>query len=107
MERVSFDLVFPVEHKGKTYDKLEIRRPKVKDLIAAERQPTETGREASLLSICADVPFEVVGEMDSGDYHAACARGGIGFFPASTPGDPSADESSSSTPGPAGDSTSS
>ena len=104
---VEVELVFPVEHDGRTYDKLSIRRPKVKDLIQAERQPGEVGRMSQLLAICSGVPFPVVGEMYTGDFYAACARSGLGFLSEDGPGDLSAGPSSSSTPGPAGDSPSS
>ena len=107
MDSVDFELVRPVEHDGKTYASFQIRRPKVKDLIQAERQPGETGREAALLGLCAGVPFVVIGEMDAGDYHAACARSGIGFLAPSGREDLSGEAFSSSTPGPAGDSTTS
>lgn len=102
-----FPLAVPVEHRGTTYTELAVRRPKVKDLIAAERQPGEIGREASLLSICAGVPFAMVGEMDVGDYRSIVERTGIGFLSLGGSGALSTAPSSSSTPGPTGDSESS
>ena len=100
----TFPLAHPVEHGGKTYTKITVRRAKVRDIIAAERQPGETAREAQLLAILADVPFGMVGDMDAGDYHSICARAGIGFLLGAFLAAPSGDSSSPSTPAPAGDS---
>ena len=101
--RQTFALVHPVEHQDKTYAELSVRRAKVKDLIAAERQPGEIGREAALLAICAGVDFAVVGEMDVSDYHSIVTRTGIDFLSQAGPAAAPGGASSSSTAGPAGD----
>lgn len=103
----TYPLTHPVEHKGKTYEALTPRRPKVKDLIKSEVQPTETGREAALLGILSDVPFSAIGEMDVTDYHSIVTRTGIDFLSVSGSAARPAGPSSSSTPGPTGGSTSS
>ena len=102
-----FPLAVPVEHKGTTHTELAVRRPKVKDLIAAERQPGEIAREAALLAICAGVPFTMVGEMDVADYRSIVVRTGIDFLAVGGGAELSAETSSSSTPGPTGASKSS
>ena len=104
MERVTITLSRPVEYQGRTVDTLQCRRPLVRDLIAAERQDGEIAREAALLALCANVDFALVALMDAADYHQAAAAAGVGFFGAAPTG---AEPSSSSTPGPAGGSTSS
>ena len=96
----------PKEVRDKTYTSLTLRRPLVRDLIAAERQPGKVAADAALLAICADVPFGDFGHLDAGDFRAIMDRAEEhGFFGA---GAPTPDDSSaSSTPGPAGDSPSS
>ena len=104
MERVTVTLSHPVEYQGKTVDTLQCRRPLVRDLIAAERQDGEIAREAALLARCADVDYAMIGLVDAADYHRAARAVGLDFFGAAPTG---AEPSSSSTPGPAGGSTSS
>ncbi len=97
----------PIEGKDGKITSLTVRRPLVKDLIASERQPTATGREAALLSICAGIPFGDVGKMDVADYHRAVVRSGVDFLSGIGPEASPGESSSRSTPGPAGDATSS
>ncbi len=100
-ETFSYTLVHPFSARGKSYTALTIRRPLVRDLIAAERQPGDVGGSAALIAACADVPFADLGHMDAADYRGilrdAKQRDFFG-------GDEmSASSSSPSTPGPAGD----
>ena len=93
------------EVRGKTYTSLTVRRPLVRDLIAAERQPGKVAGDAALLAILADVPFGDFGHLDAGDFRAMMNRAEeLGFFGGAPMPD---DSSASSTPGPAGDSPSS
>ena len=102
-----FTLQRPKTVKGKTYKALTVRRPLVRDLIAAERQPGETGRSAALMAICADIPFGDLGHLDGGDFRDLVAEADKrDFFGGSTPATPG-DSSSPSTEQPAGDSASS
>ena len=110
----TFTLARPVEVRGKTYSAITVRRPLVRDLIAAERQPGNTASDAALLAICAGVPFGDLGYFDAGDFRSLLIRAGdLGFFgggedeappPKTTP--PGA-SSGASTPGPGGGSKSS
>lgn len=100
-------LARPVEIRGRTYTTLTVRRPLVRDLIAAERQPGATASDAALLAICADVPFGDFGHLDAGDFRTMLERAGdLGFFgagPAAGPATaPPGASSSPSTPGPGG-----
>ena len=79
-----------------------MRRPLVRDLIAAERQQGEVAGDAALLAICADVPFADFGHLDAEDYRGLMREAvGHGFFGGS---ETSASSSSPSTPEPTGDS---
>ena len=78
---MAIPLAFPFEYKGATYTEFTVeRRAKAKDLIAAERQPTPSGREAALLASVSNVGFDVVGEMDLADYRSITARTGTDFL---------------------------
>lgn len=71
-----------VSVRNKTYTELTIRRPLVRDLIAAERQPGYIGSTAALLAVCADMPFADFGHVDAADYRAILVTGTThGFFP--------------------------
>ena len=79
-DRRTFSLAHPFTHRGKRYAELSVRRPKVKDIINAERQPGEIAREAALLAIIAGIDFAAVGEMDVSDYSSIVARAGVDFL---------------------------
>ena len=101
-ESFTHTLARPKEIRGKTLTSLTMRRPLVRDLIAAERQPGRVAENAALLAICSDVPFTDFGHLDAADYRAMMqAAEDRGFF---DDGGETPDVSSeSSTPGPAGD----
>ena len=81
MESFDFELEHPVTVREKSYTKLTIRRPLVRDLIAAERTPGALGSSAALVAICADVPFIDFGHFDGGDFAKILDRGTLaGFF---------------------------
>ena len=113
-DQVAVSLSRPIEVDGKTISSLTLRRPLVRDLIAAERQPGDIAQEAALLSLCAGIPFETIGRLDAADYRRIVHKAELGFTPNSAgPPDPSGAPgspaepcapSSSSTSGPAGDS---
>ena len=102
----NFVLLRPKEVRGKTIESLTVRRPLVKDLIAAERQPGKVAGDAALIAICANIPFGDFGHLDAGDFRAIMEIAeDRGFFGG---GGVTPDESlPSSTPGPVGDSPSS
>lgn len=105
---ITYPLEFPFEHKGKRYTEIRIlRRAKAKDLVAGDRQPGPTGREAALLAAVSDFDFATVAEMDALDFTTVCARAGLDFLLQSGPPAPSDAPSSSSIAGPDGGSQSS
>ena len=78
-------LARPVTIRNKEYVELTVRRPLVRDLIAAERQPGDVASSAALVAICADVPFADFGYFDAEDFRACLAKGELlGFFPPTT-----------------------
>ena len=84
-DTVSVSLTYPIEVDGRTVSSLTLRRPLVKDMIAAERQPGAIGQEAAMIAACSGVPFKAVGRLDASDYRAVTLRSELAF--ASTPDD--------------------
>ena len=105
-ETLVFTLERPITHQTRTYETLTLRRPLVRDLIAAERQPGETGQDAALVAACADVSLTVVGLIDAADFKRLQREAAplLADAASAAPGD---DSSSSSTAIPAGASPSS
>jgi len=111
-DTLTVTLTRPIEVDGKTVASLTLRRPLVKDLIAAERQPGEIGQDAYVLSACSGLPFEAVGRIDAGDYRRIMQESDLAFFsggagtqaPFAGPGsqEGSGEPSSSSTASPTG-----
>ena len=100
MNTVSVTLDHPIEINGATRSSLTLRRPLVRDLIAAERQPGEIAQEAALVSACADIPMEAVGRLDAADYRKIVSESDLGFFSdIAGPPDPSAAPGSEEEPG--------
>ena len=79
---VAITLDHPIEINGTTRTSLTLRRPLVRDLIAAERQPGDIAQEAALIAACADIPFEAAGRLDAADYSKIVSEAGLGFFSA-------------------------
>lgn len=101
----AYTLKRPVTIRNTSYSKLTLRRPLVRDLIAAERQPGDIAGSAALLAICSGVPFADFGYLDAEDYRALSKEcSSRGFFDDS---DSAAGSSPPSTPAPAGASASS
>lgn len=62
---VAIDLDFPVTVAGQEYKALTMRRPKVKDDLAAQREAKGEGeREAILFALLCGVPREIIHELD-------------------------------------------
>lgn len=100
---ITLPLKFPFEHKDRTVTEIRIvRRAKARDLVAADRQPGPTGREASLLAAVSDLDFAAISEMDALDFNEVCARAGVHFLSQSGAPALSVAPSSSSTAGPDG-----
>lgn len=64
----SYALDRPISHDGKKISTLTLRRPLVRDLIAAERQPGEVASSAALLAACAGIAFTTFALLDAADY---------------------------------------
>lgn len=63
------DLTWPVTVDGETVSSLAMRRPKVRDILAAERAvKSESEREVRILAALCDVPPAVIEDMDMADY---------------------------------------
>ena len=82
----SFSLTHPITVDGKRTSVLSLRRPLVRDLIAAERQPGDVGASAALLALCAGIPFLNFSMLDAADYRALTREAGSrGFFDTEAP----------------------
>ena len=83
-ETLTVTLARPVTHNGRPYETLTLRRPLVRDLIAANRQAQASGPtagDAALVAACADVPFTAIGQLDAADFRRILREGQTaGFF---------------------------
>ncbi len=99
-DQITVTLTHPIEIDGKTVSSLTLRRPLVKDLIAAERQPGYVGQDAALLAQCAGINFADVGKIDAGDYRRIIGESDLGFFSSDAgPQEPSGDPASTAASG--------
>ena len=71
MNRETMHLKHPVTVDGASYDALEIRRPKTRDLIKSRKHKDEVEQMASLLADLAEVSPKVILEMDAEDFAGA------------------------------------
>ncbi|GAB3528694.1 phage tail assembly protein [Photobacterium alginatilyticum] len=68
-ETKSVTLDFPFEYKGQKVETLDIRRPKVRDQLIADKQNKESAdKEVHLMSLLAGVEPELIQELDFNDY---------------------------------------
>ena len=99
-ESVTVPLSYPIESGGKTVDSITVRRPLLKDLIAAERQPGEIGQEAAVLSECSGISLKDLGQLDAADYRRIIRETELGFISdAAEPQAPSGGPESQEAPG--------
>ena len=69
MSDVIVSLDYPIQDgEGKTIAELTIRRPKAKDLHAAQSQKSEADQEFFLLARLTGLVMEDIGELDIADY---------------------------------------
>lgn len=61
-------LQYPVTLDGNVHDELTLRRPKVRDLMVAEKQKNDAEREMTLLSNLCEVSPELIQNLDLKDY---------------------------------------
>ncbi|WP_322999957.1 phage tail assembly protein [Castellaniella sp.] len=79
-DRTIVELKYPVEIDGAQVSVLKLRRPKVRDNLAAEKMgATNADREIALIALLADVAPSALHELDMGDY-AALQKAVAGFF---------------------------
>jgi hypothetical protein len=68
-ENKPIELEYPVAFKSKEYTTLTMRRPKVRDQLAADKAGvTQAERETALFGNLCDVPPGVIEELDMKDY---------------------------------------
>ena len=74
----------PIASDGKTVTEVHVRRPKVKDLRAMERDtPTSASQidqGVAMAALLTELPLEVIDEMDAVDF-AAVSEVIAGFLP--------------------------
>ena len=89
-------LAHPFKARDKSYSELTIRRPLVRDLITADRQPGQVASSAALVAVCAGIPMADFGHADAGDFRAILNQGELlGFFPRQAVSEGSGETSSS------------
>ena len=71
MSRETYSLKHPVTVDGTSYDALDIRRPKTRDLIKSRKFKDEVEQMASMLADLAEVPPKVIHELDAEDFAGA------------------------------------
>lgn len=71
-ERTQISLKYPVPSDGVQIGSLSLRRPKVRDMLLAEKQGSNPAeREVRMMANLCEVAPEVIEELDYGDYSAA------------------------------------
>lgn len=77
----NYTLTHPISHDGERISVLTLRRPLVRDLINAERQPGDVGSSSALLAACAGIPLTTFSLLDAADYRGLTrAATRQGFF---------------------------
>ena len=96
MDSFAYTLKHPLKLHNESVATVTVRRPLVRDLIAAERQPGVIASDAALVAVCASLSFGDFGHVDAEDFRAIMALGDThGFFPLSAGGAESGETSSS------------
>ena len=74
----------PIASNGKTVTEVRVRRPKVKDLRAMERDaentPNQIDQGVAMAALLTELPVEIIDEMDAVDF-AAVSEVIAGFLP--------------------------
>ena len=74
----------PITWEGKTVTDVQVRRPKVKDLRAMERDNSATATQidqgVAMASLLTELPVEIIDEMDAVDF-ATVSEVIAGFLP--------------------------
>jgi hypothetical protein len=61
-------LKYPVSDGSAEISEMKMRRPKVRDMVAADTGKTDAAKEVKLFANLCDVTEEVIGGMDMADY---------------------------------------
>jgi len=78
--REKVELKYPIEVDGVTVSVLSLRRPRVRDRLAAEKLgKSDAEKEIALIALLAEIPHEALHELDMGDY-SAVQQALTGFF---------------------------
>jgi hypothetical protein len=64
VKTVKIDLVFPVEHDGREYEQLQLRRMRVGDTLIAENETNQAKSGYMLFAALAGVDLEVIMKLD-------------------------------------------
>lgn len=67
IKSVTVPLILPVEVNGKVYSELNFRRMKARDALSGEGETDETKAGFALFATLADVPLDVILELDMED----------------------------------------
>ncbi len=65
---VTIPLEEPVEHDGKKYESLTLRKMKAKDLVASDLVNGDARKGMALFASMAGVPIAVIEELDADDF---------------------------------------
>lgn len=65
---ITVTLAEPVEHDGKTYASLTLRKMKAKDLVAGDLVTGDTRKTFAIFASMAGVPIQVIEELDVDDF---------------------------------------
>ncbi len=77
----NIELKYPVEVTGQSYDKLSMRRSKIKDrlLVAKMKTASDEEKEIRLFANLCEVEPKVIEELDEADY-SSLQKVYLGFF---------------------------
>ncbi len=68
MTRETIQLQYPVTVKGEEHTAFHLRRPKMRDMKKQQQQKDDLEKAICLISDLAEVPREVVEELDTTDF---------------------------------------
>ncbi|MDZ4348576.1 MAG: phage tail assembly protein [Variovorax sp.] len=71
-DRTAIPLTYPVQSNGVPISSLSLRRPKVRDMLLAEKQASsQAEREVRMIANLCEVAPTVIEDLDFADYSAA------------------------------------
>lgn len=72
-------LKYPIKDGGQDITEITLRRPKVRDQLAASKAQGEAEQEVNLFANLSDLTPDLIGELDVADYQAL-QKAYTGFF---------------------------